>query len=122
MSDVLYSVDICITDHMTIELQKPFIKEDILEAINQMSPTKTLGPDGTPTLFYQKFYHIMSSNIFTYSLDILNNNVDLASFNHTHIYLIPKNNNPKTTKEYRPYSLCNMNIKLIIKTIANRLK
>lgn len=55
-------------------------------------------------------------------LAILNNNLDPFFINNTHIVLIHKINNPKSTKDYRPASLCNLIFKLVTKTIANRLK
>lgn len=55
MGEMLDCVDPCITDHMAAELQKPFIKDEILDAVHQMCQTKTSSLDGVLVLFYQKF-------------------------------------------------------------------
>lgn len=48
--------------------------------------------------------------------------MDPAILNHTHIALVPKNKKPLSSSEFRPISLCNVSMKLVTKTIANKLK
>lgn len=55
-------------------------------------------------------------------LEILNNVKDLSAVNNTFITLVPKCKNPKTPRDFRPISLCNVIMKIITKTIANRIK
>jgi hypothetical protein len=45
-----------------------------------------------------------------------------ASFNVTHIALIPKKINPSCVSDYQPISLCNVVYKLISKVLANPMK
>lgn len=44
------------------------------------------------------------------------------NLNHTLISLIPKKANPNTPKDLMPISLCNVLMRIVMKTIANRLK
>lgn len=46
MNEVLDSIDPCIIDHMAADLQKLFVRKEILEALYQISSTKSLRPDG----------------------------------------------------------------------------
>lgn len=55
-------------------------------------------------------------------LEILNGSRNISSWNHTNIVLIPKKPNPQDVRDFRPISLCNVNYKIVTKTIANRLK
>lgn len=55
-------------------------------------------------------------------LDILNNERSPEDIKRTFIVLIPKCKNPSTPKDFRPISLCNVVMKIVTKTIANRLK
>jgi hypothetical protein len=75
-----------------------------------------------PALFYQTYWDIIGQEVTNAALQVLNHKGDSSPYNHTHICLIPKNNNPKHPSEYRPIALCNVTRKIITKTIANRLK
>lgn len=55
-------------------------------------------------------------------LDILNNDGDVGSINHTHIALIPQKKHCESPIDFRPISLCNVLYKMVSKVLANRLK
>ena len=84
---------------------QPYTEKKIIEALNQMRLTKTLGPDGLPAAFYWKHWPL----------------VNIAPLNHTYIALVANNAKLRKVTEFRPISLCNF-IYRICKTIANRLK
>jgi hypothetical protein len=103
-------------------LQKDFTAEEVYQAIKDMKSLAAPGPDGLPARFYHSYWDIIGQDITTETLHILNNNGNPSDFNNTHICLIPKTNNPLLPSEFRPISLCNVTLKLITKTIANRIK
>ena len=63
-----------------------------------MHQSKALGPDGLPTLFFQKFWSILGEDITREALNILNGQGDVGIWNSTLITLIPKIKEPRQSK------------------------
>ena len=103
-------------------LIKQFTRDEIEAALKQMHPTKSLGPDGMPAIFFQNYWDIVGNDIVGMVLNVLNSNISMTDINKTSITLIPKINNPTKMSDFRPISLCNVIYKLISKVLANRLK
>ena len=87
-----------------------------------MAPSKALGPDGMPHLFYQTFWQLINPEVSEAVLSCLNFGTLLKFINHTFITLISKVSNPEYVSEFRPINLCNVIYKIISKVITNRLK
>ena len=49
------NVERCITPEMNKYLLEAFGAEEVRYALNQMHPSKSLGPNGMSLLFYQKY-------------------------------------------------------------------
>jgi hypothetical protein len=103
-------------------LSVDFEEIEVYNAIRDMKSMAAPGPDGLPALFYHTYWDIIGKDVINAALNILNHNGDPSQFNHTHICLIPKVNNPSAASEFRPISLCNVTLKIVTKTLANRLK
>ena len=76
--------------------------------------------DGTPSLFYQKFWKRVGGDVTELVLNILNHDGDPTELNSTFISLIPKVKQP--VHPIVISGLCNVIFKVVTKTIANRLK
>ncbi|KAL0302585.1 UNVERIFIED_CONTAM: putative mitochondrial protein [Sesamum angustifolium] len=107
---------------MNAELMKPYTVEEITSAISHMASLKSLGPDGMPPIFFQKYWHIIKFDVINCVLNILNDRVLDPSLNFTHIVLIPKIHKPELITHFHPISLCNVIMRITTKCIANRLK
>lgn len=107
---------------MNTNLSAIFTKEEVVQALNQMHPSKAPGPDGFPALFYQRYWNIVGDHTINSVLGFLNNSTSIKDLNHTNIVLIPKTKSPRHVNDFRPISLCNVSYKLVSKVLANRLK
>ena len=84
---------------------RAFIGDEVIFALEQMHPTKSLRSDGMPALFFQKFWHIVGGNVTTAVLDFLNNGIMFNKANFTNIVLITKVKNLTRVVDFRPITL-----------------
>ena len=115
-------IPVKVTYEMNLELTRGFTKEEVVVALKQMHPTKSPGPNGISTLFFQKYWSIVGTNVSNLVLNVLNHGMSISEINRTNIALVPKNKNPQKMTDFRPISLCNVVYKHISKTFANCLK
>jgi len=94
----------------------------VRRAMFQMHPLKSPGPDGFPSVFYQKNWDTVGRDVCWAMLSFLNGGDFDEGLNNTNIDLIPKVNSPSKLVDFKPISLCNVLYKLISKVLANQLK
>ncbi|XP_074306400.1 uncharacterized protein LOC141641645 [Silene latifolia] len=99
-----------------------YSRNEVRQAVFQLGPLKSPGPDGMPTAFYQRYWAIVKKDVINGALNILNSGNVIKEFNKTFIVLIPKNDCPERVGDFRSISLCNVIMKVVTKCIANRLK
>jgi hypothetical protein len=99
-----------------------FVAEEINQALAQIHPLKSPGPDGFGVSFYQHHWGIIRDQVRAATLHSLNGGTFDSAINETFIALIPKSPTASSISEYQPISLCNVLYKLIAKVLANRLK
>lgn len=117
VQDVLQCIDSVVTDECNHALMKPYTKDEIYAALQQMHPCKAPGPDRMHAVFYQRFWHIIGDGISHFVCNILHGGRFPEELNHTNIALIPKVKEPKIAAEFRPIALCNVIYKLISKVL-----
>ncbi|CAA7048395.1 unnamed protein product [Microthlaspi erraticum] len=115
-----------VTEKVTPEMNRSLTKlptnEEIKKAISEMNPDKAPGPDGMTSLFYQRFWETMATDVIQMVKDFFTTNSLDTRLNQTNICLIPKTERPRDMSEFRPISLCNVSYKIISKIMSNRLK
>jgi hypothetical protein len=111
-----------VTDEDNARLTSPILKEEIHNALMQMHPDKSPGPDDLNPAFYQHFWHLCGDDINAAVKSWLDRGFFPTSLNETNICLIPKCDSPSSMKDLRPIALCNVLYKLVSKLLANRLK
>ena len=101
--------------------QSKITKNEISQAIKQLSTNKTPGPDGIPNEFYKSFPEItyLLEEIFN---DYLTNKSMPKDFKKGLILPIYKKGDPEHLKNYRPITLLNTTYKILTTILYNRLK
>ncbi|CAL9018508.1 unnamed protein product, partial [Prunus brigantina] len=61
--EIIDAVESRVTPDMNNLLLTDYCDAEILEAIFQMYPTKAPGPDGMPPIVFQKYWHIVGSDV-----------------------------------------------------------
>lgn len=95
---------------------------EIKEALNQMDPSKAPGPGGINASVIQPMWHTMKNHVVDLFHNFYENSKIMGGMNSLFMVLIPKVREPKCPRDYNPFSLMNVSIKLIIKLMPNRMK
>jgi hypothetical protein len=122
IEDIVQVASNIINQDMHDHLSKDFTAEEILNVIKDMKSLAAPGPDGLLAKFYHTYWDIIGDDITRETLNILNHDGNLQPYNNTHICLIPKTKKPVKPSDFRPIALCNVTLKIVTKTIVNRLK
>jgi hypothetical protein len=122
IAELLAVVQPCVTPVMNECLIAEFTAMEVKAALDHIGGLKAPGPDGMPSLFYKKYWHIMGDTIVKEVLNVLNGGDMPEGWNDTYVVLIPKVKDPSRIKDLRPISLCNVLYKLVSKVLTNRLK
>ena len=111
-----------LTESQKADLNKPFLRAEIEQAIFQIGALKAPGPDGIPASFYQQYWSIVQNDVILTIQAFFHLGYLLKSLNHSFLSLILKVACPEESSQFRPISLCNVAYKIIAKVLVNRLK
>lgn len=111
-----------VTDQMNLSLTKSVTTVEIKGALFSFGPTRAPGPDGFTAAFYQEYWNIIGPDLVDEVRRFFYTGKITEELNQTNLCLIPKITHPKTIKDFRPISLCNVAYKIISKNLVVRLK
>jgi hypothetical protein len=103
-------------------LNQDFSAIEVHQVVHQLKSNSARSLDGLSANFFQNYWNIIGSDITHYTLNIINNGVSPDPLNNTFICLIPKNKHPTLLVDFMPIALCNIMLKIVTKTISNRIK
>nr|GMD77815.1 ribonuclease H [Ipomoea batatas] len=109
----------CITSRINpldnVALLRPVTEEEVRQAVFQMHPDKSPGPDGLGPGFFQHFWDIVGADVTMFCRSFMTSGKLPTKANDTLIVLIPKKANPDSMKDLRPIALCNVLYKVVAK-------
>lgn len=71
-AEVIQCVETRITNEQNSMLLQPFSATEVKEALFDMHPDKSPGPDGMNPVFYQRFWHIVGEDVSSACLQFIN--------------------------------------------------
>jgi hypothetical protein len=103
-------------------LEAELTKKEIKKAIDESYAVGAPGPDGFSFLFYQRFWPLIKKDFMAMVKGFEKGEVNVARLNYATIILIPKEEEGRTLKIFRPISLINCSFKIFAKVLNNRLE
>jgi hypothetical protein len=97
-----------------------FSLEEIREAVFGSYADGAPGPDGLSFMFYQNFWDIVKFDLLEMFDDWFEDRLDIYRLNFAMITLIPKEEDARSMKKFRPISLLNYSFKIFTKAVTNR--
>ncbi|GAA0144869.1 reverse transcriptase [Lithospermum erythrorhizon] len=95
--------------------------EELRQIVFSLNKDSVGGPDGFNGHFFHNFWPLIAEDLLAAVKQFLDGSSLHQSFTSTTIALIPKMDNPKSWKDYRPISLCSFVNKVISKLLSTRI-
>ncbi|GKA91079.1 hypothetical protein Tco_0812949 [Tanacetum coccineum] len=118
---VLVEGDWVVEPAMIEDLERTATYDEIKKAVWDCGTNKYPGPDGFSFEIFRRYWDIINQDV----VDVVHLFFSTSSFppgcNSSFIALIPKTQEAKTVKDFRPISLIGSMYKIIAKILANQL-
>lgn len=108
--------------HEAGSLLAPVTRTEIKAALWSIANHKSPGLDGFSSGFYKSAWSVVGDFVIAAVKEFFETRKLLKQVNSTALVLIPKIDQPRSMKEYRPLACCNVLFKIITKIMANRLR
>lgn len=111
-----------IPEDTKVFLERPFTLQEALLALKKMNSNKSPGPDGINAACVKHCWNNLQHHFYKV-LDKFYHSGDIpVGLNSSFVALIPKKDNPTHPSDFRPISLINNTMKILLKLLDSRLK
>jgi hypothetical protein len=108
------------SDKVTAEenelLEAELTEEEVKKAIDDSNAAGAPDPDSFSFLFYQRFWPLIKKDFMAMVGDFEKGEANVARLNYATIILIPKEDEARTLKKFRPISLINCSFKFFFQS------
>ncbi|TYG88300.1 hypothetical protein ES288_A12G011200v1 [Gossypium darwinii] len=104
------------------QLEEPFSREEIREAVWSCEELKAPGPDGFNMCFFRNCWNTIKKDLFRMMTDFYWSSKLERSINCSFIALILKMENPSEIADFRPICLVSSLYKIVAKILSRRLR
>jgi hypothetical protein len=111
-----------VTKEENLSLEAEISKEDIKRSIDSSYAQGALGPDGFSFMFCKTFWPIIKKDFMAMIKGFEEEEINIARINYAMIILIPKEEEARSLKKFRPISLINCSFNIFSKVLNNRLE
>lgn len=112
---------VCIPFEEAKSLISPFTMMEIEVALHDLDSNKAPGPNGLNGAFIKKVWEFLKEDFMLMISKFQNFGFLPKGMNFSFITLIPKVKFPQKTSEFRPISLINFTMKILLKVLTNKL-
>ena len=103
-------------------LEAPITLEELTQAVNQLGLNKSPGPDGLTAEFFQQYWHLIQHKYLLYINEVQKTGLDWRHNTSITTLIYKGRGATNDLDNYRPISLINVALKILTKTLTNRLK
>jgi hypothetical protein len=122
LDEIMNAVQRKVSPMMNDSLLATYTEEEITMSLNGIGDLKAPSLDGMSAIFFKKIWDLIGPRAKNEIIQVLNGAAMPTGWNDTTVVLIPKVKDPKSLKELRLISLCNVLYKIISKVLAGWLK
>lgn len=102
-------------------LETSFDKDELFASLSSMDPNKCPGPDGISVRYLLDCWYLIHEDVFQMARVYHDEFTLPPDINSSFISLVPKKPNRRVIPDFRPISLINCSLKIILKLLATRL-
>ncbi|GJT49390.1 RNA-directed DNA polymerase, eukaryota [Tanacetum coccineum] len=111
----------CLSQDQVEDLEKNVTYDEVKRAVWDCGTNKSPGPDGFTFEFFRKYWYVVHKDVVKAVEEFFNSGTFPPGCNALFITLIPKMQDAKLVKDFRPISLIGSFYKIVAKILANRL-
>lgn len=111
-----------LSEEESSELDRPLTFGEITQAVQELSSGKSPGLDGLTADFFKSFWNLLGQDMYDVFLECIKRGSLPLSCRRAILTLIPKKGDIGYLKNWRPISLICVDLKILSKSLTNRLK